>query len=54
MCVQPTLEALYLYDVAYMYALLADKSLTAGQSVRNGSLMLKNAIGFTFTGPYFI
>ena len=47
---QPTLDALYLYDTAYMYALLAEQTLTGGLDLRNGTNLLQLSRGYSFTG----
>ena len=46
----PTEEALYLYDVAILYALLADRALRSNVSVRNGTWLFQQALGLNFTG----
>ena len=47
---QPTEEALYLYDVATLYALLSDRALRSNVSVRNGTWLFQQALGLNFTG----
>ena len=50
LCLQPDLTSLYLYDMTYLFILLANQTLAEGRNVRDGSSMFKRAIGISFAG----